>query len=175
MERLGAVYGRFVAALLLLQHPLLLAVRVYWGYSLMVNGWGKLHNIEGIARWFGEDLGIPFPTANAWAAASVECFGSALLILGLASRPAALAVAVTMSVAFLTSDVAVFQTLATDPFCFEGTALGDCVVLAAPFPYWLAAVIVLVFGPGAASADAALGAWWRRRFARAPRLPRPVA
>lgn len=175
LERLGDAYGRVVRALLWTQHPLLLAIRVYWGWSLMIDGWGKMHHIAQIAAWFGNDLHIPFPTVNAWMAAGTEAIGGGLLVIGLASRPAALAVLITMTVAFLTSDVAVFHTLSTDFWCYDGTKLGDCVVLSAPFPYWFMAILVLVLGPGLLAADGVIGIWWRRRFGRIRTLPRPWA
>ena len=162
IKRLGRFYGLGAKGLDLLQHPVLLAVRIYWGYSLMIGGWGKLQHIDDIAKWFAS-LGIPMPEVNAYMAGGTELVGSMLLIVGLASRPAALAIAFTMSVAFMTSDVEVFATLNTDPWCFNGTRLGDCVVLSTPWPYWFAAVLVLVFGPGALSIDKMLGTAWKRR------------
>jgi putative oxidoreductase len=138
-------------------------IRLYWGWSLMWNGWGKLHHLSDIARWFGDDLGIPFPYANAVAAGTTEFLGSLLLILGLGARPAAAAIAFTMTVAFLTSDRAAVASLGTDFFCYDGQALGDCFTLAAPFPYWFAAILVLVFGPGKIAVDTGVARWWRDR------------
>ena len=175
MSALLALYHRLAGALLHAQAPLLLAVRLYWGFSLARNGWGKLHHIDQIAAWFGDDLHLPFPTLNAWMAGGTELVGSILLMLGLASRPAAFAVAFTMTVAYATSDLDAVRTLSTDFFCDEGTRLGDCFTLAAPFPYWFMAVLVLVFGPGPFSVDAALLAWARRRAGVASPLPRPAA
>jgi putative oxidoreductase len=151
------------AALDRLKDPLLLAIRVYWGWSLMWNGWGKLHNLSGIAQWFGEELHLPFPYANAIAAATTEFLGSLLLMLGLATRPAAAAIAFTMTVAYLTSDREVLSTLTTDFFCQSGTQVGECFVLAAPFPYWFAGILILVLGPGKIALDTLVARWWANR------------
>ena len=90
-------------------------------------------------------LGIPFPTLNAYLSSTVECFGSLLLIIGLASRLAAVPVAVTMAVAYLTADLGAITSFFSDP---------DKFVKADPFPYFICALIVLVFGPGRFSVDA---------------------
>ena len=76
---------------------------------------------------------------------SVECFGSLLLIVGLASRLTAIPVAVTMAVAYLTADLEAVTNIFSDP---------DKFVKADPFPYFICALIVLVFGPGRFSMDA---------------------
>src|SRR6516162_1022130 len=44
----------------LLQTPLLLAVRLYWGWQFAQTGWGKLHNIPHVTEFF-MSLGIPAP------------------------------------------------------------------------------------------------------------------
>ena len=46
---------------------------------------GKLSNIGKISEFFAS-LGIPLPTLNAYFIGSLECFGSLLIIVGLASR-----------------------------------------------------------------------------------------
>ena len=94
---------------------------------------------------FFVSLGIPFPTLNAYLSSTVECFGSLLLIVGLASRLTAIPVAVTMAVAYLTADLEAVTSIFSDP---------DKFVKADPFPYFICALIVLVFGPGRFSIDA---------------------
>jgi uncharacterized membrane protein YphA (DoxX/SURF4 family) len=75
----------------------------------------------------------------------VECFVSLLLMIGLASRLTAIPVAVTMAVAYLTADLEAVTSIFSDP---------DKFVKADPFPYFICALIVLVFGPGRFSIDA---------------------
>ena len=45
-------------------NPFLLWVRLYWGIPLMLNGWGKLHNLPRVTEFFAS-LGIPLPGVNA--------------------------------------------------------------------------------------------------------------
>ncbi|MGA8658398.1 MAG: DoxX family membrane protein, partial [Chthoniobacterales bacterium] len=54
------LYDGFLRAVSSLQSPFLLAVRVYWGWQLSQNGWGKLHNLQHVTEFFGS-LGLPAP------------------------------------------------------------------------------------------------------------------
>jgi putative oxidoreductase len=63
-ERLSAIYDRFVNGVSYLQSPLLLAIRMYWGWQFYQTGLGKLQNIPKVVDFF-TSLGIPFPTLNA--------------------------------------------------------------------------------------------------------------
>ena len=137
-------YELLVASGNLLQSPLLLVLRVYFFWQLFMTGQGHLANIGKVSEFF-VSLGIPFPTLNAYFSSSVECFGSLLLIIGLASRLTAIPVAITMAVAYLTADLEAVTSIFSDP---------DKFVKADPFPYFICAVIVLVFGPGRFSIDA---------------------
>jgi putative oxidoreductase len=127
-----------------LQSPFLLVLRVYFFWQLFMTGQGHLANIGKVADFF-VTLGIPFPTLNAYLSSTVECFGSLLLIIGLASRLTAIPVAVTMAVAYLTADLEAVTSFFSDP---------DKFVKADPFPYFICALFVLVFGPGRFSVDA---------------------
>lgn len=135
----------FVKAGDLLQSLFLLFFRVLFGLQLMKNGWGKLHNHSDIVEFF-TSLGIPLPDLNAWIAGGVECFGSALIVIGLASRPAGLLVAFTMSVAYMSveDDRAKVLNFFKEP---------DPFFQADPFFYLLMAVLMLCFGPGKLSVD----------------------
>ncbi len=135
---------RFDRSSSLLQAPLLLVCRLYWGLAFAQTGWGKLMNLERTAAFFGE-LGLPLPTVNAFAAGTVEGLGGVLLALGLLSRPAAAALAFTMGVAYATADREALLGLWSNPEAFTG---------AAPFPFLCASLVVLAFGPGAWSLDA---------------------
>ena len=149
-------YDLLVASGDLLQSPFLLVLRVYFFWQLFMTGQGHLAHIGKVADFF-VSLGIPFPVLNAYLSSSVECFGSLLLIIGLASRLTAIPVAVTMAVAYLTADLEAVTSIFSDP---------DKFVKADPFPYFICALIVLVFGPGRFSVDALikwkLGEPWRK-------------
>lgn len=126
-----------------LQAPLLLVVRVYWGWQFAQTGWGKLMNLDRTAGYF-ESLGIPLPKVNAIMAGGTECLGGALLVAGLFSRVASVPLIATMLVAYATADREALMAIVSDPEKFTS---------AAPFLFLLAAVIVLAFGPGAFSLD----------------------
>jgi putative oxidoreductase len=137
-------YELLVASGNRLQSPLLLFLRVYFFWQLFMTGQGHLAHIGKVSEFF-VSLGIPFPTLNAYLSSSVECFGSLLLMIGLASRLTAIPVAVTMGVAYLTADLEAVTSIFSDP---------DKFVKADPFPYFICALIVLAFGPGRFSIDA---------------------
>ena len=145
--QLRPLLAKFDRAASLLQSPLLLIIRLYWGYAFMQTGWGKLMNLDRTAGFF-ETLHIPMPRLNAIMAGSTECFGGVLLALGLFARPAAVPLTFTMLVAYATADREALLGIFSAPDKFLG---------ADPFLFLLAAVIVLAFGPGKFSLDALLG------------------
>ena len=130
-----------------LRSPLLLLVRLYWGWGFFQTGKGKLMHLERTAGYFAS-LNIPAPKLNAIAAGSVECAGGLLLLLGLGGRVVPVPLIFTMLVAYATAESEALHALTSDPDKFTS---------AAPFLFLLAAVLVLVFGPGQLSLDAAFG------------------
>jgi len=58
----------------------------------------KWQGIDNVAGWFGS-MGIPFPTLNAYMAATTETFGVILLTLGLFTRLISVPLIVVMLVA----------------------------------------------------------------------------
>jgi putative oxidoreductase len=146
-------YELLVTATNLLQSPLLLALRVYFFWQLFLTGKGKLSNIGKVSEFFAS-LGIPLPTLNAYFIGSLECFGSLLLIIGLASRPLSLLIVISMTVAYLAGDFEAVMNIFSDP---------DKFVKADPFPFLLTALIILVFGPGLFSIDALMKQILRRK------------
>ncbi len=116
-----------------------LVMRLVVGYVFMLTGWAKLNNLPQMIQNFTE-WGIPFPTILTPFASSVECFGGALLILGLFTRIPAAMLIVVMIVAIKVAkwgDVDSLETL----LGFE-----EVTYLAAFL--WLA-----IAGPGAVSLD----------------------
>ncbi|MBA3848393.1 MAG: DoxX family protein [Opitutus sp.] len=135
--------GKFDRAAAGLQSPLLLVIRLHWGWSFAQTGWGKLMHLDRTANFFAE-LGLPAPTLNALLAGATECFGGGLLALGLFARPAAAPLASTMAVAYVTADREALQAVFSDTDKFTG---------AAPFLFLVASLLVLAFGPGKWSLD----------------------
>ncbi len=102
-EKCSWAYENFATVASALRSPLLLAIRLYWGFQFAQTGWGKLQNLERVTGFFA-NLGIPFPHANAVFVAGLELVGGVLLILGLGSRLIALLLTGDMVVAYLTAD-----------------------------------------------------------------------
>jgi putative oxidoreductase len=138
------LYESHVSLISKLQSPLLLLIRLYWGWQFAVTGWGKLTHLDRTAGFFAS-LHIPMPKLNAMMAGSTECFGGLLLLLGLGSRIITVPLIFTMIVAYVTADFGRVQNIFVKP---------DDFVSAPEFQFLLTALIVLIFGPGAFSLDA---------------------
>jgi putative oxidoreductase len=133
------------------QSPLLLLIRLWWGWSFVQTGWGKLTHLERTTNFFAS-LGLPAPLLNAAAAGTTELVGGAFLLLGLFARFVSPALIVVMLVAYATADREALAAVIRDTDKFTN---------AAPFLFLYAALIVFAFGPGRWSLDA----WLRRRGA----------
>ena len=145
-------YGLMATGATRLQHPFLLGVRLYWGWSFFQTGKGKLMTHGDVTEFF-MSLGIPFPSLNAWMAGATECFGGLLLLAGLASRLTAIPLIITMIVAYLTADAEVVKNIFSEP---------DKFTAADPFLFLLASLTIFLFGPGALSLDRLI-AWFVAR------------
>jgi len=150
MKKLVAVYVKVTSHL---QAPVLAALRIYFGWQLFLTGKGKFAHMPNVVEFF-TSLGIPFPALNAHFVAGVELVGGILLIAGLAARFAALPIAISMSVAYLTADMDAVKSIFSNP---------DAFVQAAPFPFLVTALVVLAFGSGVISLDALVAKFAKRR------------
>jgi putative oxidoreductase len=128
-----------------------LLARLTVGYAFIESGWGKVHNLAKVTEYFTE-LGIPAPAFQAPFVSFVELICGSLVVLGLATRLAAVPLIGTMVVALITakaSEIAGFSDLiGTIEFCYA-------VLLA-----WLA-----LAGAGKASVDHVIA---RRASAASP-------
>jgi len=138
VKQLLLSYRRAVSALSLMQSPMLLAVRLYWGFQFAQTGWGKLHNLAKITAFF-TSLNIPFPAFNATFVSTLEFVGGILLMLGLFSRPIALLLAGNMLVAYWAADREALTSIFSDPGKFY---------VADPYTFLFASLMVLIFGAG---------------------------
>ncbi len=136
-------YDYFVKAMSSTQSLFLLAVRLYWGWQLAQNGWGKLHNLPNVIEFFAS-LGLPAPGPTAVFVASFELVGGILLAAGLLSRITALGIVVDMLMAYATADREALLSFFTDPGKFY---------LADPYTFLFAGLLVLIFGAGKFSLD----------------------
>jgi putative oxidoreductase len=155
MKILMQWYSRFSMAASYLQSPLLLAVRLYWGWQFMQTGWGKLHNLARITGFFAS-LNIPFPAVSAHFISGLELVGGLLLILGVGSRLIGLLLAGNMLVAYWTADHEALTSVFSDPGKFY---------VADPYTFLFASLMILIFGAGLFSVDTLLAKRLRKRNA----------
>ncbi len=128
-----------------------LLTRFVVGWVFLESGWGKLHHLPKVVEFFAS-LGIPAPEIQAPFVAGVEFFCGTLLIVGVFSRIAALALIGTMVVAILTAKRADIAGI-SDLF-----ALSEFLYI--PLLLWIVAT-----GPGPISIDRFLVRAFRKRVA----------
>lgn len=153
MKVVQKFYGWLIAIGNALRSPVLLIIRLYWGWQCFLTGKAKLLDLSKPTEYFAS-LGIPFPHFNAILAGCTECFGGLLLLVGLASRLISIPMMILLVVAYLTADMEAARAIFSDPDKFLG---------AAEFQFLFAIVIVFVCGPGAFSLDALLARYWQRK------------
>jgi putative oxidoreductase len=129
----GAQHVAFLAPLL---------ARFTVGVAFVESGWGKVHNLDRVTEFFTE-LGIPAPAFQATFVSWVELVCGGLLLLGLATRFAALPLMCTMVVALLTAKA--------EDIASVGDLVGTIEFTYIALLAWLA-----LAGGGAASADRVL-------------------
>ena len=101
INKIGLIFNRIKEKLENLNDILLFVIRIVLAYGFYITASMKWQNIGGVTEWFGE-LGIPFPTINAYLAATTEAVGVVLLVLGLATRIISIPLIITMIVAIVT-------------------------------------------------------------------------
>ncbi len=79
----------------------LLFARLLVAYGFYEPAMMKWNDMKSVAEWFGS-MGIPFPTLNAYMAASTEIAGIVLLTLGLFTRIISIPMIIIMIVAIVT-------------------------------------------------------------------------
>ena len=144
MKHLLRYYALAAEKISYLRSPLLLAVRLYWGWQFIQTGWGKMHNLGKITAYF-TSLNIPFPAFNATFISGLEFFGGILLIVGFVSRFTGLLLVCNMLVAYWTADHDALVSIFSDPGKFY---------VADPYTFLFASLMVLILGAGLFSVDA---------------------
>lgn len=149
---LGSAYEAFCVALNSLRGPLLLAIRLYWGWQFATDGWGKLRHLDHVTEFF-TSLGLPAPGATAALVATVEFVGGILFAAGIGSRLVSVILFVNMTVAFLSvpDDRVNFSHIFSKSEDFYG---------AGPYTYWFAALLIMILGPGWIAIDTLIARWY---------------
>src|ERR1700740_2579444 len=101
--RVKNLHDKFFNLVSYAQTPFLLFVRLYWGWQISQNGWGKTPNLPRVTEFFAS-LGLPAPGPTATFGATFEFIGGILLAIGLLSRVAALGFVIDMTMAYITAD-----------------------------------------------------------------------
>jgi putative oxidoreductase len=125
--------------------------RLAVGLLFVSTGWGKVHDIPKVTRFF-EDLGIPAPGFQAVLVGYSELVCGSLLVVGLLTRFATAPLVVSMTVAILTAKRAELHGL-FDLVGFE------------EFTYLCVLVMIAILGPGSVSLDRLVA---RRLFPSSP-------
>ncbi len=144
---LASAYGWLIALASKLQSPLLLLIRLYWGWQMFVSGHAHLSDVPAMAQRFTE-WGVPFPVLNVYISGLTECVCGLLLLVGLASRLITIPLIINFCVAYLTASRQTVLNIFHDP---------DAFVSDAAFLFLLASVLIFVFGPGIFSLDWLIG------------------
>lgn len=147
-----------------LQSPLLLLIRLYWGWQFVDTGWGKLSHLSQAVENFG-NMGAPAPAFTAPFIGTLEFVGGILLFVGLASRLIAFPMTINMIMAYVIADREALGSVISEPDKFYN---------ATPFTFLMASLLVLAFGPGLFSLDAAIKWYWGKRQTEAASTAAPV-
>ena len=161
IKLMSDAYTRVAAILNSLHTPFLLAIRLYWGYQFIQDGYGKLTHLDKVTMFFAS-LNLPAPGMTALAVAFIELVGGILFTLGLASRLTSLVLFLNMTMAYLSvpDDRVNFFHILSKPDDFYG---------ATPYTYWFAALLILIFGPGWIALDTLIARWLGRASKPGPR------
>jgi putative oxidoreductase len=143
MEFVGSLRTRALEGLGRVQWLAPLLGRLAVGLVFMSTGWGKVHNIEKVTRFF-EQLGIPAPSFNAVLVGYSELICGTLLVVGLATRLAAIPLMTSMVIAILTAKRGDLHGL-FDLVGFE------------EFTYLCVLAMIAILGPGTFSLDELVG------------------
>lgn len=150
MRFFASSYYKAIGLLKYLENPLLLFIRVYWGWQFAQAGWGKLMHVDRAAGFFAS-LNLPAPHFTAEFVGLVEFVGGILFALGVGSRLTAFLLFCTMNVALWTADREALLSIFTDP---------DKFTAAAPYTFWFASLLILILGPGKWALDTWLKRFW---------------
>jgi putative oxidoreductase len=157
MSTLLNLYARAVRVLNALEGPLLLAIRLYWGWQFATDGWGKVHHLARVGAYFAE-LNLPMPQTTAAFVSVLELVGGVLLAIGLGTRVVSLLLFINMTVAFWTAEKDAFLGVLSNPDKFQG---------ADAYNYWFAVLLILILGSGWIAADTLVARLIKRKFAPA--------
>lgn len=98
---IGKIYSELSGLLNNFQSLFLFFARIVLAYGFYEPAMMKWSSISNVSAWFA-NIGIPFPTLNAYMAATTETLGVVLLLLGLLTRFISIPLMIIMIVAIFT-------------------------------------------------------------------------
>lgn len=147
-----------------LWHPVILILRIHWGWLFFAAGFKKLGALDQTIGFFGS-LGIPFPEIMVYVVAIIELVGGLMLLFGFGSRIASFWLAAVMIGAYATADLSAVMSVGQGfvdwfnniiawnaPAVYAATPFSG-LVDSSPFFFLLTSLIVMMFGPGFFSID----------------------
>ncbi len=102
LQKLSMISAQIEAVTSSLKDLALLLARLTIAYGFYHPAINKWNNMDATILWFDTILGIPFPTLNAYLAATTELLGVGLLALGFLTRLISIPLMVVMVVAITT-------------------------------------------------------------------------
>ena len=121
LASIRALYDRAVHLLRKIEWTGPLLVRLTLGLVFVTSGWGKLHSLDDVTKFF-ESLNIPAAGIQARFVSSIEFGGGLLLIAGLGTRIVSALLIGVMTVAILTAKLpdlhGVVDLAGTDEFAY---------------------------------------------------------
>ena len=159
VDRIADVRAAALEKLEALEPAALLLARLGVGLVFLSTGWGKVHNIAGVTKFF-TTLGIPMPGVNAVVVAWSELVCGSALVLGVLTRLATLPLIVSMIIAVLTAKKDDFAKTAADGggIKYLFTLFGFDEVT-----YFVLLVVIAILGPGRWAIDTLLAKELARR------------
>jgi putative oxidoreductase len=123
-------------------------VRLAFGFEAFQSGYGHLKDVPSMVARF-QKWGVPFPHANVYISGVTEMVGGILLIAGLLSRLISIPLVFNFIVAIFTPH-SYLSILSKAPGVAENwTNIIDDTA----FPFLIASLVILAFGPGRMSID----------------------
>jgi len=143
MQGLKAIHTKMIYWGEKVQSPLLMAIRLFWGYWFLRGSIIKFTNMGELITYF-ESLSIPLAGIMAFLTAVLHFTGGLSMIFGFCARLVSVPLIISMIVAYFTAELHTVTGILNSPIPF---------IMAAPFLFLYANLVILAFGPGKFSID----------------------
>lgn len=152
MEQLYAINKLMIRWGKKVQSPLLMVIRLFWGYWYLRGSIIKFTNMDDLITYF-DSLSIPLPAIMAVLTAILHFTGGLSMIFGFCTRLISVPLIISMVVAYFAAELHTVTGIFDSPIPF---------IMAAPFLFLYANLVLLAFGPGKFSVDNLLEEHFRK-------------